>query len=75
MASRAGRTERGNAIRLMPTAVVDCPHCGEEVSVEADPAGGRRQELIEDCWVCCRPIRFTVTVDREGRAQAEARPA
>jgi hypothetical protein len=34
--------------------------------VAVDPSGGRRQRFIEDCPVCCRPIDFEVTVDRDG---------
>jgi hypothetical protein len=52
-----------------------CPHCGEVIEVEVDPSAGRRQAFIEDCWVCCRPILFEVTIDSEGRAQVAARLA
>jgi len=37
---------------------VQCPHCGELIDTYPDPGGGERQEYIEDCSVCCRPIRF-----------------
>ena len=36
-----------------------CPYCGEAIDSFVDPGGGERQEYIEDCSVCCRPIRFT----------------
>jgi hypothetical protein len=35
-----------------------CPYCGEPIDSYVDPGGGERQEYIEDCAVCCRPIRF-----------------
>jgi hypothetical protein len=35
-----------------------CPYCGEPIESYVDPGGGERQEYIEDCSVCCRPIRF-----------------
>ncbi len=38
--------------------VVECPFCAEEIDVWVDPGGGDHQEYIEDCSVCCRPIRF-----------------
>jgi hypothetical protein len=37
---------------------VTCPYCGEPVDSYVDPGGGEFQEYIEDCAVCCRPIRF-----------------
>ena len=37
-----------------------CPHCGEAIDNYVDPGGGARQEYIDDCSVCCRPIRFRV---------------
>ena len=36
-------------------AEVICPHCGASVVIALDPAGGARQEYVEDCEVCCRP--------------------
>lgn len=43
-----------------------CPSCGEENAVGVDPLAGRRQRLVEDCPVCCRPLVFEVIVDRDG---------
>lgn len=42
-----------------------CPHCGEPTDTFVDEGGGGTQDYIEDCCVCCRPIRFRVTVDPE----------
>lgn len=39
---------------------VHCPYCGERVVLLADISAGR-QQYIEDCEVCCRPM--TVTAD------------
>jgi hypothetical protein len=36
---------------------IECPHCGEPVVVELELDGGE-QEAIQDCSVCCRPIRL-----------------
>lgn len=36
---------------------VSCPFCGETISVSVDPTVSR-QDYIEDCSVCCRPIVF-----------------
>jgi hypothetical protein len=38
-----------------------CPHCGEEISMVLDTSV-RKQSYIEDCEVCCRPIRITYTL-------------
>jgi hypothetical protein len=38
---------------------IECPFCGESFTVLIDPSQDR-QEYVEDCFVCCRPIRFDV---------------
>jgi hypothetical protein len=42
---------------------VDCPYCGEPVSLWIDETGGRTQTYIEDCGVCCKPIQVTARHD------------
>lgn len=32
-----------------------CAGCGEWNETTIDPSGGRRQEYVEDCQVCCKP--------------------
>lgn len=34
---------------------VHCPYCGRRIELVVDPSAGR-QEYVEDCSVCCRPI-------------------
>ena len=53
----------------MNTQTVRCPYCGEWLEVFIDPSV-RRQEYIEDCQVCCRPITLTVTLDRDADTTA-----
>jgi hypothetical protein len=48
-----------------------CPSCGEENAIGVDQTAGRRQHLVEDCPVCCRPLVFDVVIDREGDALLE----
>jgi hypothetical protein len=48
-----------------------CPSCGEENAIGIDQTAGRRQHLVEDCPVCCRPLVFDVVIDREGDALLE----
>ena len=49
-------------------ATVMCPYCGEINEIALDPGGGRRQEYVEDCQVCCRPWRVVVTYLPDGTA-------
>ena len=49
-------------------ATVLCPYCGEINEIGLDPGGGRRQEYVEDCQVCCRPGRVVVTYLPDGTA-------
>jgi len=44
---------------------VQCPWCGERLDTRVDLTAGDR-EYIEDCQVCCRPIEFSVELDRDG---------
>ena len=40
---------------------IHCPYCAEPQTVLIDPSVSE-QEYIEDCQICCRPIRFQVDV-------------
>jgi hypothetical protein len=55
-------------------AEVTCPHCGETITIALDPAGGRAQDYVEDCEVCCRPWRVRVWYDAAGSADIELQP-
>lgn len=46
-------------------ALYMCPHCGERVDTDPDLGGGRTQQYIEDCPVCCRPNRISAFFDEE----------
>lgn len=50
---------------------VTCPYCWERTSILVD-SSELRQELIEDCEVCCRPIQYSIAVDGE-RVAVDAR--
>jgi len=45
---------------------VECPYCGQNGILEVDPSAGESQEVTSDCEVCCRPIRFEISVDMAG---------
>jgi hypothetical protein len=53
---------------LETEATVLCPYCGELNQISLDPGGGRRQEYVEDCQVCCQPWRVSVTYLPDGTA-------
>ena len=44
---------------------IDCPYCGESIDILIDQSE-ERQDYIEDCQVCCRPIRVNITVEPGG---------
>lgn len=56
---------------MLEPARVTCPYCWESIEVLIDPSAGG-QDYIEDCSVCCNPIRFLVEVDEGGGVQVEA---
>jgi hypothetical protein len=47
---------------LIQESVVTCPHCWEEITIVID-LSVEAQDYIEDCFVCCRPIRIVYTAD------------
>ena len=56
----------------MDTHQIHCPSCGEPLEILIDPTI-RRQDYIEDCQVCCRPMMLQVTIDEDGGIQVETR--
>lgn len=50
-----------------------CPHCWETISVFVDPSA-REQTYIEDCEVCCRPIRIHVVTRGDQIVSFDAQP-
>ena len=47
---------------MLETVFVCCPYCGESFDTIVDVSAGS-QDYIEDCYVCCRPIEFRVSVN------------
>jgi len=46
------------AMAMQEEREVECPFCGETITVLLDPSIDDEQTYIEDCSVCCRPIQF-----------------
>ncbi len=51
---------------------IHCPYCGEPIEVTVDCAAGR-QDYIEDCQVCCKPIALRIAIDEDGEPSVEPR--
>ena len=51
---------------------VDCPYCGEAISVMVDPVSGE-ERYTEDCSVCCRPMVLNIEVDEDDEFIVSAR--
>ena len=51
---------------MIETQLVSCPYCGEEFDTTIDTSAGD-QSYIEDCYVCCQPIEFSIQVDANGK--------
>jgi len=54
---------------------VDCPGCGEPVSLTVDTSAGSEQRYYEDCTVCCRPMEVRVRCAPGQLAAIEVTPA
>ena len=59
----------GSGVTFDSEAEVACPYCGEAVVIGLDPGGGARQDYVEDCQVCCRPMRVRLRYDESGAAE------
>ena len=40
-----------------------CPYCGETNSLAVDISGGRHQEFVVDCEICCAPIMVRLSLE------------
>ncbi len=49
-----------------------CDACGEEIVIPVDPSGGKQQEYVEDCPVCCRPNVICLEFDDDGDVRVSA---
>lgn len=48
-----------------------CPCCGARISVVVD-CSQKRQDYIEDCEVCCRPLRLLIRCSKGRVREFEA---
>ena len=50
---------------------IQCPYCWEEIDIIIDCSAGD-QQYIEDCSVCCQPIKLSINYDEETLPNVEA---
>ena len=50
---------------------VQCPYCWERFEILVD-CSEEQQDYIEDCFVCCRPINFSISIDESGEVSVRA---
>lgn len=43
----------------------ECPYCGEAIDLLLDDSAGA-QDYVEDCAVCCRPMRIVMDAGADG---------
>jgi hypothetical protein len=53
-------------------SLVDCPYCGEPLTVLVDDSVGA-QSYYEDCAVCCVPMLIVISENEFGELHIEAR--
>lgn len=58
----------GGMMNELSTQKTICPYCGELIELVVDHSVAQ-QEYIEDCQVCCRPIRVEVIIYTENEVQ------
>lgn len=51
---------------------IDCPYCGEPLTILVDASAGD-QHYVEDCQVCCRPIEISFMTDGDDVINLQAR--
>ena len=55
---------------MINDVVVSCPYCGENFGTLVDGSaalgGDTTADYVEDCAICCQPIRFLCSFDEAG---------
>lgn len=63
--SKSGRSFLAGDVPLLHTTSLECPYCGESITVQVDGSAGN-QSYFEDCEICCRPILLHCEFDSDG---------
>jgi transcription elongation factor Elf1 len=62
------KRRRASARSAHQEATYVCDSCGEEIVVPIDISAGSHQDYVEDCPVCCHPMRLKIDIDPDGEA-------
>jgi ribosomal protein L32 len=65
------RRSHDTSASLDAEATYVCDSCGEEIVVPVDVSAGTHQDYVEDCPVCCHPMRLHVEIEPDGEARVE----
>ena len=66
MASQRGKRSEIRRPAVDQEASYVCDSCGEEIVVPVDITAGDHQDYVEDCPVCCHPMRLQIDIDGDG---------
>ena len=62
---------RNTTMEFSQTVRIQCPYCGELIEIVVELAASR-QDYIEDCQVCCKPMSLRVSLDADGEPTVDA---
>jgi len=51
-----------------------CPHCWQQISMVFDSTAGS-QTYVEDCEICCGPIKVSYSVSENGELSIQSATA
>lgn len=54
---------------MQDTAEYICAYCGTPNLAFVDLSAGWQQSYIEDCQICCRPNRLSISIDQDFEIQ------
>lgn len=63
---------KGEIMNVLENVEIYCPYCGEVLEIEVDRSIDK-QQYIEDCEVCCRPIDISIYVDENQEVHVDVR--
>jgi len=50
-------------MNLEPEEIFHCPYCGSTNFLTIDQSGGHKQEFVNDCEMCCKPMLLNIIVE------------
>lgn len=66
MANQRRKKTPAHHLAVEQEATYVCDSCGEEIVVPIDISAGDHQDYVEDCPICCHPMRLHVDFDGDG---------